>query len=107
MVSFLSILRNVPDPRTGNATHDDLLDLQTIAVDASVCGSEFLVEFADPAKDRDELLGEFLTPENGLPSHDTFSRLFWPFDPMALVAGDGTGLTAARATCLDSWICWG
>jgi hypothetical protein len=35
------------------------------------------------AGDRDNLLLEFLSLENGLPSHDTFSRLFRLPDPQA------------------------
>lgn len=86
MISILTILRDVPDPRTGNATRHDLLEVLTIAVVASICGCESCVEFADFAEDREELFLEFLRLENGLPSHDTFSRLFRLLDPVALSA---------------------
>ena len=71
----------------GNARrHEDVL---TIALVASICGCESCVEFADFGEDREELFREFLGLENGLPSHDTFSRLFRLIDPEALSASFG------------------
>ena len=83
MVSLLAILGSVPDPRTGNAQRHELLDMLVIALAASVCGAESCVDFAEFAEDRQDLLREFLSLENGLPSHDTFSRLFRLLDPVA------------------------
>jgi hypothetical protein len=54
-----------------------------IAPAALVCGAESCVGFAELAADRELLLQEFLRLENGLPSHDTFSRLFRLRDPQA------------------------
>lgn len=73
----------VPDPRTGNATRHDFLEVLTIALTASVCGAESCVDFADFAADREPLFRSFLKLSNGLPSHDTFSRLFRLIDPKA------------------------
>lgn len=81
---LITILRQVPDPRTGNATRHDLLDVLMIALTAAICGCESCVEFADFAEDREALFREFLSLENGLPSHDTFSRVFRLLDPEAL-----------------------
>ena len=80
---MLEILGGVPDPRTGNAQRHELLDLLAIALVASVCGAESCVDFAEFAEDRELLLREFLSLKNGLPSHDTFSRLFRLLDPAA------------------------
>jgi predicted transposase YbfD/YdcC len=87
----------VPDPRTGNATRHNLLNVLTIALTASICGCESCVEFADFAEDREELFREFLCLENGLPSHDTFSRLFRLIDPEALSGCFGRFLEALGA----------
>lgn len=76
----------LPDPRSGNATRHDLLEVVTIALVASVCGAESCVDFADFGRDREALFREFLKLENGLPSHDTFSRLFRLLDPAAFGA---------------------
>lgn len=83
MASLLEILGSVPDPRTGNAQRHGLLDMLVIALSASVCGAESCVDFAEFAEDRELLLREFLSLESGLPSHDTFSRLFRLLDPEA------------------------
>lgn len=76
MPSLITIFRDMPDPRSGNARRHGLLDILTIALVASVCGAESCVDFAELAEDREPLLREFLSLENGLPSHDTFSRVF-------------------------------
>jgi predicted transposase YbfD/YdcC len=94
---LITILREVPDPRTGNATRHDLLEVLTIALTASICGCESCVEFADFAEDREQLFREFLHLENGLPSHDTFSRLLRLIDPEALSACFGRFLDALGA----------
>jgi predicted transposase YbfD/YdcC len=72
---------DVPDPRTGNALRHEFLEVLTIALTASVCGAETCVDFADFAVDREALFRSFLTLEHGLPSHDTFSRLFRLIEP--------------------------
>lgn len=87
-----SCFSGLPDPRTGNAKRHDLLEVVTIALVASICGGESCVDFADFARDREALFREFLKLENGLPSHDTFSRLFRLLDP------------AAFATCFSRFL---
>lgn len=104
MPSLITIFRDVPDPRSGNAQRHDLLDILTIALVASVCGAESCVDFAEFAEDREPLLREFLRLENGLPSHDTFSRVFRLLDPDAFgrafeaflgdLGADGPGVLA-------------
>ena len=83
MLSIWSSLASLPDPRTGNAQRHHLLDVLTIALTATICGAESCVDFADFARDREALFRDFLELPGGLPSHDTFSRLFRLLDPMA------------------------
>ena len=52
MASLITIFREMPDPRRGNARRHDLLDILTIALVASVCGAESCVDFAEFAGDR-------------------------------------------------------
>jgi len=73
----------LPDPRTGNATRHDLLEVLAIALTAAICGAEDCSDFADFGVDRDDLFREFLELKHGIPSHDTFSRLFRLLDPAA------------------------
>jgi len=76
----------LPDPRTGNAKRHDLLEVLTMALTAAVCGAESCSDFADFAVDREDLFREFLRLENGVPSHDTFSRIFRLLDPAAFAS---------------------
>jgi predicted transposase YbfD/YdcC len=83
MASLIDKLGEIPDPRRGNAQRHELLDILAIALVASVCGAESCVDFAEFGEDREMLLREFLSLRNGLPSHDTFSRVFRLLDPAA------------------------
>ncbi len=83
MASVWSRLAQLPDPRTGNARRHKLLDVLTIALVASICGAESCVDFADFARAREALFREFLELPGGLPSHDTFSRVFRLLEPSA------------------------
>lgn len=67
----------------GNARRHELLEVLTIALTASICGTESCVDFALFAHDRRALFEEFLDLKGGLPSHDAFSRLFRLLDPVA------------------------
>lgn len=81
MTWFARCFDALPDPRTGNAKRHNLLDCLTIALTATICGAESCVDIADFAQDRRALFQEFLELPGGLPSHDTFSRLFRLLDP--------------------------
>src|SRR4051812_23573568 len=83
---FLDCFGELPDPRRGNARRHDLLELLTIALAATLCGAESCVDFELFARSKEEFLREFLTLEGGIPSHDTFSRLFRLLDPDAFSA---------------------
>ena len=86
MTWFEAAFADLPDPRKGNAKRHDLLEVLTIAGTASVCGGETCSDFADFAVDREDLFREFLRLKNGVPSHDTFSRIFRLLDPKAVAA---------------------
>jgi len=97
MASIRSSLADLPAPRTGNAQRHRLLDVLTTALTATICGAESCVDFADFARDREALFRDFLEPPGGLPSHDTFSRLFRL--PEARLPGLGmTGMVEATTT---------
>ena len=83
---YAKVFAALPDPRTGNAKRHDLLEVLTIALTASICGAESCSDFADFAVDREALFRDFLRLEHGVPSHDTFSRIFRLLDPAAFAA---------------------
>ena len=68
------------DPRAPNARHD-LAEVLFIAVAACICGAESCVDMAEFGLAKEPLLRQVLRLEHGIPSHDTFSRLFRLLDP--------------------------
>jgi predicted transposase YbfD/YdcC len=82
MDKFKKVFRSLPDPRADNARHD-LLEILIIALAAVLCGAESCSEMADFGESKEALLRLFLRLEHGIPSHDTFSRVFRFLDPEA------------------------
>lgn len=83
---FRDCFASLPDPRTGNAQRHDFLELLIIALSATLSGAETCVDFELFARSKQDFLREFLTLPGGVPSHDTFSRLFRLIDPGAFAA---------------------
>lgn len=83
MSSFVTILRNVRDPREPNARHE-LPDILFVALSATLCGAKSCVEIAEFASERLDDLRAIVPLRNGPPSHDTFSRVFRLLDPRQL-----------------------
>lgn len=72
---------SLPDPRTGNATQHLLLDIVVIAICASICGADGWEDIEVWALANEAWLRTFLELPNGIPSHDTFRRVFLLLDP--------------------------
>lgn len=82
MRSFALVFAAVPDPRACNARHD-LSELLFIAVAAVLCGAETCEDMAEFGAAKFEMLRQILRLRHGVPSHDTFSRVFRLLDPSA------------------------
>src|SRR5262252_961749 len=85
MGKFKKLFRRLPDPRADNARHD-LLEVLFIALAAVLCGADSCSDMADFGQSKEELLRLFLRLEHGIPSHDTFSRVFRLLEPQAFEA---------------------
>jgi predicted transposase YbfD/YdcC len=85
MEGFRIIFAGVPDPRDCNAGHA-LDEILFIALAAMLCGAQTCVDIADFGEAKETLLRRFLSLEHGIPSHDTFSRIFRMLDPEAFEA---------------------
>lgn len=81
MDGFHACFSRLDDPRTGNACRHDLHELLLIALCTFLCGGETCVDMEEFAEAKEDFLREFMTLSGGLPSHDTFSRLFRALDP--------------------------
>jgi predicted transposase YbfD/YdcC len=82
MGGFRKAFRRLADPRAANARHD-LLEVLCIALAAVLCGAESCSDMADFGESKEGLLRLFLGLEHGIPSHDTFSRVFRLLKPDA------------------------
>jgi predicted transposase YbfD/YdcC len=85
MGKFKKIFRRLPDPRADNARHD-LLEVLVIALAAMLCGADTCSDMAEFGQAKEGLLRQFLRLEHGIPSHDTFSRVFRLLKPEAFEA---------------------
>ena len=79
---FAECWEGLEDPRTGNAGLHDFHELLMIALCTVLCGGQGAVDMALFARSKEAFLRGFLKLANGVPSHDTFSRLFRQLDPM-------------------------
>ena len=81
MEKFIEFWEGLEDPRCGNAALHDFHEILAIALCAVLCGGQGSVDMGLFAKAKEPFLRGFLKLENGVPSHDTFSRLFRTLDP--------------------------
>jgi predicted transposase YbfD/YdcC len=82
MERFAECFSELPDPRADNALHD-LTEILFIALMATLCGATSCTDMALFARLKAYLWQDVLELKNGLPSHDTFSRVFRMLDPEA------------------------
>lgn len=78
----LRFFRGIDDPRAANARHP-LADVLSIAILAVLCGSEGWAAVETWGWGNLEWLQTFLELPHGIPSHDTFDRVFALMDPLA------------------------
>lgn len=72
---------SITDPRQPGKVEHDLVELLVVAVSAVLVGADTFVEIELWAKEKLDWLRQYLRLENGIPSHDTFGRLFGLIDP--------------------------
>ena len=72
---------SVTDPRQAGKVEHDLVELLVVAVNAVLVGADTFVEIELWAKEKLDWLRGYLPLAAGIPSHDTFGRLFGLIDP--------------------------
>ncbi len=81
LVSLLTILEEVPDPRVTATVDHDLPDLLTIALCTILCGGESFYDMEEFGQVRLDWLKTFLGLRHGAPTHDTYNRVIQALDP--------------------------
>jgi predicted transposase YbfD/YdcC len=64
------------DPRSASRIEHQLMDVVLITICAVICGAEDWVEVEEYGLAKQSWLASFLSLPNGIPSHDTFNRIF-------------------------------
>jgi predicted transposase YbfD/YdcC len=95
-IPLLAVFADVPDPRreTENKLHG-LSDILVIATCAVIGGADSWESIAEYGRAKEAFFKRFLPLANGIPSADTFGRVFAKLDPVAFAAGFGTWMAAA------------
>lgn len=83
--SLVTILSTIPDPRVERTRTHKFVDILTIGLCSVLCGQDSFTHMEDFGKARRKWLEGFLELPDGIPSHDTFRRVFGALDPGAFL----------------------
>jgi predicted transposase YbfD/YdcC len=79
--SLVKHFEGLPDPRSGNAKAHIFLEILIIAILAVICGADGWSDVELFGKNKKAWLKTFLKLPKGIPSHDTFGRVFAKIKP--------------------------
>jgi len=86
-LALLDHLALLQDPRLDRQKRHHLVDILFIAICAVISGANDFVAMEKFGKTKRAWLEKFLALPNGIPSHDTFGRVFALLDPEQLLRG--------------------
>jgi predicted transposase YbfD/YdcC len=72
---------DLEDPRVDRTKRHKLLDILVIAICAAICGADDWVAIQEFGEAKQDWFEGFLDLPNGIPSHDTFGRVFARLNP--------------------------
>jgi predicted transposase YbfD/YdcC len=79
----LRAFAQLKDPRVNRTRRHSLPDILAIAICGVICGADGWVQIAKFGRCKQEWFQTFLELPNGIPSHDTFGRVFAALNPQA------------------------
>ena len=79
--SLLKHFESLEDPRVEYLVEHRLLDIIALTICGVICGADSWVEIEAYGHSKADWLQSFLALPNGIPSHDTISRLFAMLEP--------------------------
>jgi predicted transposase YbfD/YdcC len=80
-LSLIEHFQSLADPRVDRTRDHDLIDVLVIAVCCLLCAGESFNDMEDFGQAKRDWFKTFLKLRNGIPSHDTFNRVFAALDP--------------------------
>ena len=89
---FAPFFENLTDPRLERTKRHSLLDIMILAVCATLGNADGWADIERFGKAKLDFFRTFLELPNGIPSHDTFGRVFALLDPAPLMA------------CIQQWL---
>ena len=81
--SIAAHFRQLPDPRVRRTRRHPLEDILVITLCGVICGADDWVAIAEFGRAKRTWFRRFLALPHGIPSHDTFGRVFAALDPEA------------------------
>jgi predicted transposase YbfD/YdcC len=102
--SLLEYFADLPDPRIDRCKDHALIDILMIAILATICGAEHFTEMEAFGEAKHDWLKSFLELSNGIPSHDTFARVFARLKPAAFQERFARWVQAVRTATDDEVI---
>lgn len=81
-VAIVEHFKNIEDPRIDRGKLHNLMDIIAIAICAVICGADTWEDIELFGEAKHEWLKQFLELPNGIPSHDTFGRVFSIISPV-------------------------
>ena len=81
VVEILKHFEHLDDPRADANREHKLGDIITIAILAVICGANHWTQVENFGQGKHKWLSTFLELPSGIPSHDTFNRVFARLDP--------------------------
>jgi len=85
-LSVADVFVGIRDPRQARKVDHDLVELLVVAVCGVLAGADDFVEIEEWAKEKCDWFKRNLRLEHGIPSHDTFGRVFAAIDAEAFGA---------------------
>ncbi|MBP9692176.1 MAG: transposase family protein [Alphaproteobacteria bacterium] len=89
-VSFLDHFKDLEDPRSERNRDYTMSEILLVTLCAAICGAEGWQDIEDFGKAKIDYLRQFLPYKNGIPSDDTYRRLFRAIDPEDECLCDGS-----------------
>jgi len=80
-LSLVEHFKDLADPRVDRTKDHDLSDVLIIAVCCLLCAGDSFNDMEDFGNAKQDFFKSFLKLRNGIPSHDTFNRVFSALDP--------------------------